>query len=205
MTTAVVLAAGKAERMGEPKLLMPLAGKAALTWVLSAALGACDQAVVVVGGWRIQMETFLAGLPQKERIHAVYNPHYEQGMFTSVKAGAGAEAESSALLIFPGDVPLIHRSTAMAVLESVTGGGAWIGIPETGGRRGHPVALAGRLIQELLKEPDDGTLRLFLDRYSARTALVPVQDRDMLMDMDTPEEYERCCAAADVLSKKQEV
>jgi len=38
MISAVVLAAGRAERMGEQKLLLPLRDKPVLQWVLESAL-----------------------------------------------------------------------------------------------------------------------------------------------------------------------
>ncbi len=205
MTSAVILAAGKAERMGQPKLLMKLAGRSALERLLETAIAVCDQVVVVTGCWRSEVEGFLAGYTDTAGIRTAYNPSYEQGMFTSVQAGARAAAGSSALLIFPGDVPLVHVSTARAVLAGVAPGAALIAIPVCNGRRGHPVALAGTLLKELLKEPAEGTLRSFLERYPRETALVPVRDGDMLLDMDTPEEYERLCAAAASLSNEQEV
>ena len=38
MISAVILAAGRADRMGEPKLFLPLGGKPVLQWVLESAL-----------------------------------------------------------------------------------------------------------------------------------------------------------------------
>ena len=42
MISAVILAAGRAERMGEPKLFLPLGGKPVLQWVLDRCHGTVE-------------------------------------------------------------------------------------------------------------------------------------------------------------------
>ena len=48
MISAVILAAGRAERMGEPKLFLPLGGKPVLQWVFESALAADLDEVICV-------------------------------------------------------------------------------------------------------------------------------------------------------------
>src|SRR5438093_12652961 len=61
MISAVVLAAGRAERMGEQKLLLPLRDKPVLQWVLESALESevheviCVVGVLVAVRWRISL------------------------------------------------------------------------------------------------------------------------------------------------------
>jgi hypothetical protein len=48
MISSVVLAAGRADRMGEQKLLLPLGGKSVLQWVLESALASDRHEIVCV-------------------------------------------------------------------------------------------------------------------------------------------------------------
>ncbi|MGH7929205.1 MAG: NTP transferase domain-containing protein, partial [Candidatus Binatia bacterium] len=48
MVSAIVLAAEKGERMGKPKLFLPLRGKAVLQWVLESVLVTAVSEVICV-------------------------------------------------------------------------------------------------------------------------------------------------------------
>ena len=48
MISAVILAAGRAERMGELKLFLPLGGKPVLQWVLESALASDLDEIICV-------------------------------------------------------------------------------------------------------------------------------------------------------------
>jgi molybdenum cofactor cytidylyltransferase len=48
MISSIVLAAGRAENMGEQKLLLPLRGKPVLQWVLESALASDLHEIVCV-------------------------------------------------------------------------------------------------------------------------------------------------------------
>jgi CTP:molybdopterin cytidylyltransferase MocA len=112
-------------------------------------------------------------------------------MFISVQAGLRRVTGADVVLIFPGDIPLILPETAIAVKDEVSAGWADVAVPSCGGQRGHPVAISARCVPELLAMSERSTLRQFMTVHASTTKLVPVDDRGMLLDVDTPDEYDR--------------
>ncbi len=197
----MILAAGHADRMGSNKLVLPLGGGTVIGAVLAAALAACDRALVVTGlhdqGTRTAVERAAQGLDAQERVEVVEGVPYDPGMFISVQAGLRRAGAADVILVFPGDIPLVAGSTAVAVRDAVRGG-ALIAVPVCAGRRGHPLGLAGRCTAELLAMSERSTLRQYVDAHAADVVSVPVDDADMLMDVDTPQDYrhavDRACS-----------
>ena len=194
MTAAIVLAAGHADRMGSNKLVLPLGSGTAVGRVVATALASCDRVFVVIGlqdqGTRAAVEQAVQVADAEGRVEVV-EASYDPGMFTSVQAGLRRVTGVDTVLIFPGDIPLIMPETAIAVRDTVLEGWADIAVPSSGGRRGHPIAVSARHIPELLAMSEHATLRQFMTGHVSTTRIVPVGDRGMLLDMDTPEEYNR--------------
>lgn len=195
MTAAVVLAAGHADRMGSNKLTLALGPGTVVGRVVSIALAACDSVIVVIGlhdqGTRTAVEQAARALGAEGRVEVAEGVPYDPGMFISVQAGLRRVTDADVVLIFPGDIPLILPETAIAVKDEVSAGRADMAVPLCGGRRGHPVAISARCVPELLAMSERSTLRQFMSVHASTTKLVPVEDRGMLLDMDTPDEYDR--------------
>lgn len=189
---AVILAAGHADRMGSNKLVLPLGSGTVIGGVLTAALAACDRVIVVMGlhdqGTRTAVERTVRDLGAQGRVEVVEGVPYDPGMFISVQAGLRRAGVADIILVFPGDIPLVSGSTAVAVRDAVRGG-ALIAVPVYAGRRGHPLGLAGRCMAELLAMSERSTLRHYVDAHAVDVVSVPVEDADMLMDIDTPQDY----------------
>ncbi|MHB8106249.1 MAG: nucleotidyltransferase family protein [Candidatus Cryosericum sp.] len=195
MTAAVVLAAGHADRMGSNKLTLPLGSETVVGRVVATALVSCDRVIVVTGlhdqGTGTAVKQAAKGLGAEGRLEVVEDVRYDPGMFISVQAGLRRVAGASVILIFPGDIPLVLLETAIAVRDAVSGGQVDVAIPSCGGRQGHPAAIGGRCVSELLSMSERSTLRQFMTIHASSTKLVPVDDRGMLLDVDTPEDYAR--------------
>jgi molybdenum cofactor cytidylyltransferase len=195
MTAAVVLAAGHADRMGSNKLTLPLGPGTVVGRVVATALTTCDRVIVVIGlhdqGTGTAVKQAARSLGAEGRVEVVEGVPYDPGMFISVQAGLRRVTGASVVLIFPGDIPLILLETAIAVRDAVSEGQVDVAVPSCGGRRGHPVAISGRCVPELLSMSERSTLREFMTLHASTTKLVRVDDRGMLLDMDTPEEYDR--------------
>jgi molybdenum cofactor cytidylyltransferase len=194
MTAAIILAAGRAARMGTNKLVLPLGPVTVVGRVLTTALVACDWVVVVIGlhdqPTRTVVEQTTLKLGAADRVELVTGVRYDPGMFISVQAGLRHVGTPDAVLIFPGDVPLISSATAVAVRDAVLRGGSAIAVPESGGHKGHPVAFAARCVPELLAMSERSTMRHYMEDHAADITLVHVEDPTMLLDLDTPEDYE---------------
>jgi CTP:molybdopterin cytidylyltransferase MocA len=181
--------------MGSNKLTLAVGPGTVVGRVIATALAACDSVIVVIAlhdqGTRTAVEQTARTLGAEGRVEVAEGVSYDPGMFISVQAGLRRVTGADVVLIFPGDIPLILPETAIAVRDTVSGGQADVAVPSCGGRRGHPVAVSARCVPELLAMSERSTLRQFMTEHAFTTKLVPVDDRGMLLDMDTPDDYDR--------------
>src|SRR5918911_3376529 len=138
MISAVVLAAGRAERMGEQKLLLPLNDKPVLQWVLENALSSSVHEVTCV-------VRDLKPLQQRitlvhDRLHWLVNYAADRGQSTSVIAGLWAiEPRSEGALFLVGDQPLVRKDLIDALTARFEQSSALIVAPSFKGRARNPV------------------------------------------------------------------
>ena len=66
-------------------------------------------------------------------------------------------------------------------------------VPVFEGRRGNPVLFDKALFRELTELRGDTGGRELLEKYASAVVMVPA-DPAVLLDIDTPEDYERLCA-----------
>ena len=194
---AIVLAAGKSTRMGCDKPLLPLGDRTVVERVvdLFQSSGITDVRVVVGHhAERLMPVVRIAGA------EAVFNPRYAEGMFTSVAAGVRAlDSRCPGFFILPVDVPLVRKHTIRRLADAwrtdradgdpKTDAGRAVLHPTFMGRRGHPPLIGSGHIREILKWNGDGGLRAYLSEQGGCAREIPVADRFILTDMDTPEDY----------------
>jgi molybdenum cofactor cytidylyltransferase len=185
MIAAIVLAAGKSERMGRPKALLPIRGTTFLENILSAiSRSSIQHSVVVVGHHRDEIVERL-GLP-----NIVFNPDYEQGMVTSFQAGIRAlPPDVSGAVLFLVDHPLVEPSTIDSLIAGFAPGR--IVLPVFEGRRGHPVLFADEVLQEILALPASQGANIVVRKDAGRIFEVSVNASGILVDIDTPEQFEK--------------
>jgi molybdenum cofactor cytidylyltransferase len=186
----VVLAAGRSSRMGGPnKLLAEIGGKPLVRIVVDAVLGSRARPVVVVTGHqRDKVEAALAGLPVK----FAHNPHFADGLGTSLKAGIAAlPAEVDGAIVCLGDMPQVDS----ALIDRLIGAfdpdhGALVVLPTIDGKRGNPVVWSRRFFPDLMAVEGDVGARYLIGRYTEAVAEVPLTGTAALTDVDTPEALE---------------
>ena len=183
----VVLAAGRSSRMGGPnKLLAEIGGKPLVRIVVDAVLASrARPVVVVIGHQRDKVEAALAGLPVK----FVHNPHFADGLGTSLKAGIAAlPAEADGAIVCLGDMPQVDS----ALIDRLIGAfdpdhGALVVLPTIDGKRGNPVVWSRRFFPDLMAVEGDVGARYLIGRYTEAVAEVPLTGTAALTDVDTPE------------------
>jgi molybdenum cofactor cytidylyltransferase len=186
----VVLAAGRSSRMGGPnKLLAEIGGKPLVRIVVDAVLASRARPVVVVTGHqRDKVEAALAGLTVK----FVHNPHFADGLGTSLKAGIAAlPAEADGAIVCLGDMPQVDA----ALIDRLIGAfdpdhGALVVLPTIDGKRGNPVVWSRRFFPDLMTVEGDVGARYLIGRYTEAVAEVPLTGTAALTDVDTPEALE---------------
>jgi molybdenum cofactor cytidylyltransferase len=188
--SAVVLAAGQAQRLGQPKLFLPLRGKPVLQWVLESALASdLDEIVCVTRELRsTQRQLDLSA----ERLLWLTNYAADRGQSTSVIAGLWATSpKSDGVMFLVGDQPLIPKELINALIKKFAAGRAWIVAPSFKNEPRNPVLFRRDLFSELLQLTGDRGGRALIDKHKKKTALVEWQDEIPFLDLDVHEDYER--------------
>jgi molybdenum cofactor cytidylyltransferase len=190
--TALVLAAGYSSRMKQFKPLLPVGPATALERCVRLFRDAGIQDVAVVVGYRAaDLEPVLERLD----VRCILNDRFEEGMFSSVKAGVSAlDSTTRAFFLLPVDIPLVRRTTVLDLLEASDTRPADVWYPRFLGKRGHPPLLSTTYRSALLAWDGEGGLRSFLSEQDPQAVDVEVADEYVLIDMDSPEEYEAVLA-----------
>jgi molybdenum cofactor cytidylyltransferase len=187
LVSAVVLAAGRSTRMGAPKLLLPVEGRAMVERVVAAAAeSAAADTVVVVGSEAAAVSAALGGHP----VRIVVNPDHEQGMSTSLRAGLSAVPPGyDAVLFVLGDQPFVTPAVIDRLIRRFAETGAGIVRPLAGGGPAHPVLMASRYFPEIQALDGDVGAREILARHPEDVAYIELEDPRSTLDVDTPADY----------------
>lgn len=184
---AIVLAAGRSSRMGEEnKLLAEVDGAPMVTHAVDALLATSVRPVVVVTGH--EAGAVRAALAGRDVIFA-HNPRFAEGMSTSLRAGLAQLGEDiEGAIIALGDMPRVRP----AHIEALAGafdpaGGRAICVPTWERRRGNPVLFARRFFPEMRLIEGDTGARALLEKHPETVCHVPMPDRGVTLDVDTPE------------------
>jgi molybdenum cofactor cytidylyltransferase len=188
MITAVVLAAGASSRMGKHKLLLPLGQEPMVTRVVRQVLGAgFDEVVVVVGHER---EAVLAALTTLEVRHAL-NPDHERGMGSSFRAAVAALPDSAAAMFALADQPLLAAADYRRLLDTYRADPRGIVSVRYGDVTAPPHLFDREYFPELARLEHGA--RPVLQRHARETTILHFPP-ELLLDVDTPEDYERAKA-----------
>lgn len=127
MISAILLAAGESNRMGQPKQLMPLGQSTIVERTIDNLLNSAISETIVVLGYRDEeVRKTIAGKPVKIAI----NPDYQQGMSTSIIAGLKQiDKRARAVLIALGDQPFVDSQTINSLVEAFIANNRGIIIP----------------------------------------------------------------------------
>lgn len=183
---AIVLAAGQSSRMGQAnKLRCELGGKPVIAQVLDqlqqSTLG---EIIIITGHQRKQIEQQLHGPNQ----HAVFNPDFENGMSTSIRAGMAALPETvQAAVICQGDMPFVSANVINQLINAHIENPAKVIAPAFMGKRGNPLLWPRRLFPVLESLEGDCGARQVLKKFNDEILKLDVDNIGILLDIDSPE------------------
>jgi molybdenum cofactor cytidylyltransferase len=195
MTPAIIPAAGHSRRMGRTKLALPLGDGTVLEHVVAALRtgGACP--ILIVIGPHV---ADLAPLAERAGGTVLQLAEETPEMRATVEQGLGwieehcTPAPADDWLLVPADHPALDAGVVRQLLavraqfpqHSIL-------IPTFQGRRGHPTLIAWKIVPALRALPTGQGLNAYFRQHQSEVAEVPVETASILVDLDTPEDYER--------------
>jgi molybdenum cofactor cytidylyltransferase len=187
MISAILLAAGESNRMGQPKQLLPFGQSTIVERTIDNLLDSAVSETIVVLGYRDEeIRKTIADKPVKIAI----NPDYQQGISASIIAGLKQiNKRARAVLLALGDQPFVDSQTITSLVKAFRANNKGIIIPVYQGRRGNPVIFAIRYKGELLNLNGDTGGREIIKRHPDDVLEVAVNCEGVLLDIDTAENY----------------
>jgi molybdenum cofactor cytidylyltransferase len=184
--------------MGRDKALLPwppqAAGTVAAGTFLSAAITLfdpfVDMVLVVVG----KNERDLAPIVYASGASLVVNPDPGRGQFSSLQAGLhevlnrGRDAAMITLVdrppVAPATIQLLDEAFEHGLSQS-----KWAVVPECQGSHGHPILAGRELIEAFLRAPASSSAREIEHAHKEKIIYVPVDDPQVIANVDTPDQY----------------
>lgn len=186
---AIILAAGESKRMGKPKLLLPFGYKTIVETVVNNVIQSkADEALVVLGADPEEIKEKIKDFP----VTITVNPHYKEGMLSSVQWGFNAIPENiRGVLVCLGDQPSIPPSIMDKVIEAFRSSKKGIVVPAFNKNRGHPVLIDVKYRKEIEDLSPDVGLRDIVYNHPEDTLEVEVDNPAILRDIDNPNDYKK--------------
>ncbi len=186
-TAGIILAAGASLRMGQPKPLLLWRGEPLIRHVARTALNAgLSPVVIVTGAHASEVGTVVADLP----VRLIYNPAWEAGQSTSMRCGLQALPDTIGSTVFLlADQPQIPIELVKALKDRHAQTLSPIVAPLIDDRRGNPVLFDRATFADLQSVTGDVGGRAVFSKHPI--AYVPWYDTNLLLDVDTPEDYQR--------------
>lgn len=183
----LIVAAGYSSRMKTFKPLLNFHRQNALLHLIDTYTQAGVESIYVVTGYR--HDEIVSAL-STQNVHIVYNEAFDQGMFSSVQAGLRAMQDVHAFFMQPVDIPLIKTSTIVKLRDAYEQKNKGIVYPVFLDKKGHPTLIDMVYKERILQDKGEGGLKKVLETLSENSLHVSVCDQAVLMDMDTPKDYE---------------
>ncbi|MFZ0283420.1 MAG: nucleotidyltransferase family protein [Bacteroidales bacterium] len=184
---AIILAAGESKRMKVPKMLLPFNEKTMIEKVIENVTGSeVFNTLVVLGSYRDEILGFIRDLPV---IHC-YNENYREGMLSSVKCGfKNLPDRYKAVLVFPGDQPLIEPAVINKIIAAYRRSGKGIVIPVYKKKRGHPLLVDFRYSSSVEALDQSEGLNSLAENNPQDVFEVSINSPGIIKDFDTKEDY----------------
>lgn len=187
--SVIILAAGKSERLGFPKLSLKYDDKQIfIEHIVNNYLEfGCKEIILVLNeiGDNYLRENKIK-LPENAKI--VINEHIDWHRFYSLKMGAGTLSKAQHVFVHNVDNPFVNREVLKGLIN-LSEKADYLS-PEYEGKGGHPILISDKIVMELRSAQEDQMhLKEFLNQFSKMK--VKVDDEKILVNINTLDEYKK--------------
>jgi CTP:molybdopterin cytidylyltransferase MocA len=185
MILGIILAAGESKRIGSPKALLRIGEETFANRIagMMKAIG-IHNILLVAGPHRDEIEK------DSKEYHVLFNPDYSLGQFSSLQRGVrNLPTGIKQVLVWPVDMPLVRKDTVEKLIAAALQ--QPMIVPTFSGKKGHPVIYNSQALLRILTMKPTQTAKELVVHFEGRLAQIKVDDPGILIDIDTPEDYER--------------
>ncbi|WP_319466183.1 nucleotidyltransferase family protein [uncultured Pseudodesulfovibrio sp.] len=186
--SGVILAAGKASRMGRDKLSLPFRGLPLLQHVINAARQSCLKDVTVV----MPKDSALEQTLDLTGCDVVTATHRDLGQAESLQSGLRNVMDTArACMVMLGDQPLLTSETIDMLVEAYAQQPeCWVA-PVQEGMRGNPITIPSEWFPKVFELEGDTGARPLLGSPGLALRLVRIHEVGPFIDVDTEQEYQQ--------------
>lgn len=187
MITGIIMASGFSNRMGKDKLLIEINGKKIIEWVIIALKDSnLDEIILVYRTEEIKK------IGESYGIKTVFNPNAHLGQSQSVIHGV-SKSKGDCYMFFVGDQPFISTKLINDLIEEHKKNPIKIVIPYYQDKINMPILFPADFKEDLLKVTGDKGGREIIQKNPSRIKKVEIQDKSLIIDIDTIEDYDNWC------------
>lgn len=190
MVSAIILAAGMSQRMGEQnKLLLPFRGKELFLHSVDAALNSIADECILVTGY--ESEKTIKALSNR-KIKTVQNTNYSTGMTSSIQAGIeNCDLQSKAYLICLSDMPFIFTEAInQLIIHWQMLEGNSILRAKCLGKISHPTLFSSAYKSEIIAHSEPKGCKAVIQKNQSKVQYLPFEV-DFSIDIDDPKSYQK--------------
>jgi len=191
--SGILLAAGNSSRMNKWKMEVVVNELPILFHSLKKLLTVCEEIILVGGKNFDKLNELIQKYPNEtgKPIRVILNKNYEQGMFSSIKAGVESAGNDS-IFIALADMPFVKDETYQKLKTSFESRNDFDYIQpalmrEDGKqKKGHPILMNTYISTAIKGESPHATLRDVLKKFKCE--VLSTTDEGVVFDIDTPED-----------------
>ena len=189
MIGGIVLAGGESKRMGTPKATLEVDGVTFLQRAVSTLTnGGCEEVVVVINPEHTEEVATAAELGVRSVAGGARGTQQIDSLRAGIRTLSGAVTGA---VVLPVDHPFVRSETVESLIAAFRARCAPIVIPVYRDKHGHPVLFSAAVFEELLHGDLPEGARSIVHGHAEELDEVAVDDGGILIDIDTPEDYER--------------
>ncbi len=189
---AIVPAAGLSRRMGQPKLLLDLAGRTVIARVIEALREAgITRCLVVVRSNDVDLIQAVTAAGGEVVLPATDPPDMRASVEWGLRSIGRQTTPCEGWVLVPADHPNLNPTLVRELIAAWNESPSQIAVPRYDGQRGHPTLFPWSLAEEVFRMPPEQGLNHILRGDPSRVLEVVVTDPRVLDDLDTPEDLLR--------------